>query len=381
MRKRLNDTVVARIPLPTTGRVDVWDTLLPAFGCRVSSTGSRTWVVALRRGGTSSRKTVGKFPAMSTADAREQARLELAGDDGVATPRFKDLADRFLSHGYTSHGRPMRPGTLRVYKFVLEQVAEQLHDLPVADIGRGAIAALVHEAAKTRGAATAALTRSTLSRFCAWLIEVGEIEISPATRSPKYSAERGRRVLTNGEIRAIWHGGTGRFGAILRLLLLLGARRTEIGDMRWSEIDGDVWTVPEDRTKSHRELVLPLPAAALAEINAQPRILGQDHVFGRNGARGFTGWGDHKARLDRRLGLPKKWRIHDLRRTVRTRLHSLGVPYEVVSHVFNHDLGAIASTYDHHHYLPEMRAALDKWAVQLEQIVLEPAAGVVTLGQ
>jgi integrase len=380
MREKLTDRRVGQLK-PADRRIDIWDLNLPSFGVRINTNGSKVWIVALRRGGSSSRITLGRFPAMGIAEARAEARALMTGAAAAPTPRsatFADFVERFLAHGRDRRGRPVRPATMRMYRLALEQIAAPLHQRPITKIRRGDIAALLHEAATERGPASAALARNVLGRFFGWLIEIDVLETSPVQRSPIYAATRGKRVLSDGEIRAIWHGARGRFGSILRLCLLLGARRNEVGGMRWSELEGDLWTVPSERVKTHRELRLPLPALAIVEIERQPRILGQDCVFGR---KGFTDWSGSKARLDHHLGLAQSWRVHDLRRSTRTRMHALGVPHEIVVRILNHDLSEVSVTYDHYSYEAEMRTALEKWAAELMRIVAEPTTGPVALGR
>lgn len=383
MREKLTDRRVEQLK-PTDRRVDIWDANLPAFGIRINSNGSKVWVVALRRGGSSSRITLGRFPTMRITEARAKARMLMTGETAAPTPRstvFADFVTRFLAHGRDRRGRPVRPATMRMYRLTLERIAAPLHRMPITTIRRGDIALLLHEVATERGPASAALTRNILGRFFGWLIEIDVLEASPVQRAPIYAATRGKRVLSDGEIRAIWHGAEGSFGSILHLCLLLGARRGEVGGMRWSEIEDGTWVIPEERVKTHRELKLPLPLLAVAEIGHQPRIVGRDCVFGRGNAGGFSDWSGSKLRLDRHLGLTKSWDIHDLRRTVRTRLHALRVPHEIVVRILNHDLSEVSTTYDHYGYEAEMRTALEQWATELERIVAQPAAEIATIGR
>ena len=239
MREKLTDRRVEQLK-PADRRIDIWDANLPAFGIRINSNGSKTWIAALRRGGSSSRITLGRFPTMRIAEARARARALMTGETAAPTPRSMVLADfvaRFLAHGRDRRGRPVRPATMRMYRLMLEQIAAPLHRMPIAKIRRGDIASLLHEVATMRGPASAALTRNILGRFFGWLIEIDVLEASPVQRAPIYAATRGKRVLSDGEIRAIWHGSEGPFGSILRLCLLLGARRGEVGGMRWSELE------------------------------------------------------------------------------------------------------------------------------------------------
>src|SRR5262249_887187 len=66
---------------------------------------------------------------------------------------------------------------------------------------------------------------------------------------------------------------------------------------------------------------------------------------------------------------------HDLRRTAASLMTRLKVPRLHVEKVLNHSTGDIAEVYDRHDYLPEKRAALDKWAVHLQKILVDAEAG------
>ncbi len=73
------------------------------------------------------------------------------------------------------------------------------------------------------------------------------------------------------------------------------------------------------------------------------------------------------------------WRLHDIRRTVRTRLASLRVADEVAEMVIGHGRKGIQRVYDQHSYLPEMREALELWSNRLRSIVEPPPDNIVKL--
>ncbi len=65
------------------------------------------------------------------------------------------------------------------------------------------------------------------------------------------------------------------------------------------------------------------------------------------------------------------WTLHDLRRTVATHMASLGVAPHVIERVLNHRKGVVsgvAATYNRFTYLPEMREALEMWALRVEEL-------------
>ena len=288
MKRKLTDLAVARIKAPASGRLEVWDTVLPAFGFRISATGARTWIVAARRPGAKHpvRLKVGtpdEPDRMSLADARSKARQLMESGAPELPVTFKDLTGQFLEHGRTKRGRPLRPATKKEYKRSLLTYAVPLHAKPVRDIRCGEIAGLIREVASARGSTSAMRTRAALSRFWSWLIATRRAEVNPVTGTEGYSTAKRQRALSDRELRQLWAATEERsdFNMIVRLCLWLGTRRSEPGGMRWSELVDGVWTVPGERTKNHRALILPLPKQARAELERWPRFVGRKLLFGR----------------------------------------------------------------------------------------------------
>ena len=175
-------------------------------------------------------------------------------------------------------------------------------------------------------------------------------------------------MLTREELVKLWHSlGQDRYSDIVRLLLLTGQRRGEIGKLAWSEIDfaRGMIVLPAERVKNSREHELPLSRQGLAILERQPRRNSSDLVFG-----GFNNWDDAKQRLDQRLGIAP-WRLHDLRRSCATHLGELGVLPHVVEQALNHVSGAkggIAGVYNRSKMTDAVREALQRWADHLDHI-------------
>jgi integrase len=171
------------------------------------------------------------------------------------------------------------------------------------------------------------------------------------------------RVLTDKELATVWNGlPENGYGRIVRLLILTGCRRDEIGSLRWPEINEEsrLIALPGERTKNGRPHDVPLSKAALEILNSIPRRVNRDFVFGE-GKGGFSGWSKAKASLDAQLGL-KAWRLHDLRRTASTRMADLGVQPHIIEAVLNHVSGhkaGVAGVYNRSTYANEKRTALD----------------------
>jgi len=195
------------------------------------------------------------------------------------------------------------------------------------------------------------------------------------TNRPKKPPPR-ERVLSDAELAAVWRAvGDDDFGRIVRLLMLLGQRRSEVGSMTWHEVDlgRGTWTIPSSRTKNARPHTLPLPPLAIDIITNTPRIVGRDVLFGERAGRGFTSWARPKKMLDTRLGdKVETWTLHDLRRSFATRLCDLGVAPHVVEQILNHQSGhraGIVGVYNRSAYEREVKAALALWDDHIRSIV------------
>jgi integrase len=179
-------------------------------------------------------------------------------------------------------------------------------------------------------------------------------------------------VLTGDELRELWRGlGDDRFSEIVRLLLLTGQRRNEIGHLQWSEIDfaRKLIVLPPERTKNGRQHEVPLTHQALAVVERQPRRNSPGFLF--SDKQGFNDWDGGKQQLDRRVGIAP-WTLHDLRRTCATQMAELGVQPHIIEAVLNHvsgHKGGVAGIYNRAKYADDMRSALQRWADHLDRIV------------
>lgn len=148
--------------------------------------------------------------------------------------------------------------------------------------------------------------------------------------------------------------------------------------MTWDEVDlaSATWRIGGNRTKNARTHDVPLASQAVGILRTVERRDGRALVFGsRNGP--FSGWSKAKASLDARMSAalghaPPPWRLHDIRRTVATRLADLGVLPHVIEAVLNHVSGhkaGVAGVYNRSTYAGEKRAALDLWASHVTGLV------------
>ncbi len=381
---------IAALSLPD-GRGDIihFDDDLPGFGFRLRRSPSgkvnTTWVAQYRRAGGTRRVLLGGGGVLGAEQARAAAKKVLAavalGGDPQADKserRGRDrLSLRSVVDEYLALKRAeVRPGTLReITRYLIGPYFKPLHSLPLDTITRKDVASCVVAAQRKHGANVAALARSTLGSFFAWAMTMGLIESNPVigTHQPKGGKPRSR-VRDDQELAAIWRAcGDDDYGKIIRLLIFLPCRRQEVGGISFSEIDFErgEWTIPATRSKNGRAHTLPLMRAAIDILATVPRVASRDHLFGARSERGFCTWAEGKRLLDARSGVTG-WVVHDIRRSVATKLADIGVMPHVVEQILNHQSGhkrGHAGTYNRSIYEREVRNALALWADHVRSLI------------
>ena len=390
---KLDSKTVARLVLPA-GKTDVieFDSTLPGFGLRLRSGGDqvrKSWVVQYRRAARTRRLLLGSAEVLSAEQARTAAKKALGavatGSDPQADRTARRDRDQFtfraVADDYLGAKQPtVRPRTfVEMQRYLCGPYFKALHSVPVDQITRRDIAARLLVIGRECGVVTALRARSHISSFFAWGIAQGLMDSNPVVGAAQLKPPPARdRVLDNAELSAIWRACEDNdFGKIVRLLIILGARRTEVGGLRWGELDLNhgVWVLPKERAKNAREHQLPLPALALSILETVPRVMNRDCLFGERSGGGFTLWAHAKAALDARLGdQVRKWTLHDIRRSFATRLCDLGTPPHVVEQILNHQSGhraGIVGVYNRSSYEREVKAALALWDDHIRSITTE----------
>jgi integrase len=358
----------------------LWDTFVTGFGARKQTNGT-FYYVRYRHNGTQTVKSIGRHGPLTPDTARAKAKQILGVVAGGIDPfaqalsgeGFPAAVERYLERKKAS----LKPNSLAEAGRYLRGHAAPLRSLRLSQIDRRKVAALLGEIETSCGPVSRNRLRSALSGFFSWCIQEGLIDVNPVAGTGKADEGGSReRVLTQDELRKLWRGlGDGEFSNVLRLLLLTGQRRNEIGKLRWSEIDlvRKIIVLPAERAKNGRQHELPLSTQALAIIERLPRRNTTHFLFAN---RGFTNWDGAKQELDRRIGIAP-WRLHDLRRTCSTMLGELGVLPHVIEQALNHVSGhkaGVAGVYNKSKMSDAVREGLQRWADWLERIAAEPSA-------
>jgi integrase len=393
---KLTRDVVAAL---TPGAKDVlfWDDELAGFGVRVATSGRKTWLCQYRVGGRAGqqrRVSLGLTSVVSADAARRKAKELLAqarlGVDTVGNRRAEQervrhtlgtVVDAYLAHAETR----LRPRTLTETKRHLKTHWKPLLKLPIDDLHRRDVAQRLSVLVKQSGPVASNRARSALSACLSWAMREGQCESNPTSHTHKQDEKARSRVLGITELVSIWRAcGDDDYGAIVKLLILTGARRNEIGGMRWFDLAGSEWTISGSRTKPGRTLWLPQLAIELLPTRHDDR----DAVFGRLGT-GFSGWSRCKRRLDAKLpdDMPA-WALHDLRRSFSTHTNEAGEDPDVVEEVLGHQqrrqrrvvaaiVGSggprdVEAVYNRAKHATAAKAVLERWAASISTALVVP---------
>ena len=389
-RRALTAPSVNRIKPPAKGQVEHFDKGFPGLALRVSYGGGKSWVFFYRHGSRLRRMTLGTYPALSLAEARDAwraARTEVQrGRDPSIAKKHERPSTSFaaVAEDWLKRDQAKNRTFAQVRRMMDNEVLPVLGHLAINEIGRRDILDLIDGIADRGAVVMARRIHARLHRLFRWAIGRGVIEIDPMANLPKPGSETTRdRVLIKSsekapnpyeELIAVWGGAEELgypYGSAVQLLILTGARREEIGKLRWSEIDGDTIELRGERTKNGEPHSIPLSTPAKTLIAELPRFAECPFLFTPNGRSPLTGWSSAKARLDEIVSIAP-WRTHDLRRTVATGLQKLGTQLTVTEAVLGHTAGSrggIVKVYQTHSYANEKRAALEAWGAYVMALV------------
>jgi integrase len=366
---------------PGRQRREIPDRRMPGLYLVLQPSGAKSWAVRYRHAGTPRKHTLGSYPAIDLKSARALASKALRAvaegrDPGRekaqergAPDTVEAVAAQFLDRHCKRSNRPSTAEAterqLRLY--VLPRWRGRL----ARDITRRDVLDVLDRVVDAGKPIAANRVLAAVRKMFAWAVSRDIIAASPCAGVKPPAAERSRdRILTDHELRNVWQAADkplgGPFGALVKLLILTGQRRDEVAGMKWSEIDLEarLWTLPPERVKNDEKHEVPLSAAAVAVLQALPRI-GERFLLTSNGTSPSSGYSKGKRRLDALLppDMPG-WRLHDLRRTTASGMGRLGINLPVIEKVLNHSSGSfagIAGIYQKHTFAEEKRRALDAW--------------------
>lgn len=379
--KRLVDAT-----LPGRDEVRVWDTDVKGFVLRVFPNGRKSYGVKYRIGSRQRWLTIGDHGSPWTAeDARDRAKAVIRkAEDGVDPQGIKEKRRNAITVDdlialYLVEGRAAKP-TKKDSSWGFDESCLKRHVSPL--IGRQPAAELVrsdierlqadiragktakHIKTKKRGVARVAggsviaggVVRS-FSAMLSWAEREEIIKANPCKGVKTVRPPKRERYLNGEEMRRLFQAAdelvvekeiVPEFAAAIRLLALTGARRSEILELRWSEVDFDRARIvlPRERSKTG-EKAIPLNSAACEILVEWKKKKVSDFVFPGRGAKGpLIGMSHRWETVRKRANLPDV-RIHDLRHSFASFAVANGASLFLVGKALGHTQATTTERYAH----------------------------------
>jgi len=374
MKTRLNEAKAASYK-PKNAGYEVRDEVVRGLVLRVGKKGLKVWEIIIPQGNKRRRHRLGMFPALSVKEARLAAEAAKQSSRTFSSgSAIKTVADIFEAY------KELRSPTMRSWADI-----QSVWDVWAADqIGRIRASDLnIHHGLDLRrhvAAGSSAIRAGAVIRYLrpmfAWAADEQMIEANPwLTLKVGEKAQSRDYVLPDQDWQAIWAGANELpypFGPFVQALMLSAQRLSNVAEMRWDEIQGDVWLIPREKVKATRKESavaheVPLSKALADLIARQPRR--GPYVFTTSGDKPIVPGSKIKKKLDK-MAQVNGWRFHDIRRsgtTIMTTGNEVGKASRfIVERVLGHSDRAVTAIYDRNAYRDEKRAALEVLAASLD---------------
>ena len=365
----LTDMTIQKLSAPDRGQKLYTDDILRGFGVRVSQGGSKTFVVVV--GAERQRITIGRYPIVSLAQARDKARTILAerqlGIVHKPSPDFASACREYLAQ----RDDRVRAATRQADDYLFKRFVA-LAQKKMDDIEPQAIERIINALPAPSTRRHAFIRVQGLFKFA---VKRGYLERSPMERLDcPPDMEPRERVLTDDELRNVIETARAYgypFGTIIELCAVLGQRRQQIGALRAEYVDADncLITWPAELMKTGRRHTIPfgpMAAAILARVTPNEEGL----YFPSRVNSPFVGWSYHKAKFDAECKVPN-FRLHDLRRTMATRWQEMGIEIATTEKYLSHSAitGGLVGIYQRSAYIEQMRSAVLQWEAKLQTLM------------
>jgi integrase len=363
---RLTDAIIRRLEPPATGNRITYDNAVKGFGARVTANGVKSFVLTyvVRGSGRQRRYTIGGCDRWTATDARDEAkrlkaRVDIGADpladleDARTAPTMADLVERFRAEHYPR----LRASSAGDYERMIRS-----HVLPhfgerkkVADVAFADVDALHRKITRLGYAHRANRTLAVLSKAFTLAIKWGWRTDNPCRGIERNREHARRRYLSGDElvrlIEALARFPDKDIADVVKMLLLTGARRSEVFTARWADIDvtAGTWSKPPASTKQNEPHTVPLsaPARTLLAERLSKRADGEVFVFPSNRSGKpyidlWHAWG----RLCKTAGI-EGMRLHDLRHSYASQLASAGHSLPLIGALLGHTQPATTARYAH----------------------------------
>lgn len=375
---KLTNTKVKSLPIPTDkGQVFHWDSETRGFGLRITSAGSKSWIVQGRVHGKTRRFTLGPFELLAADEARKRAQAKLLemydGKDPQVEKRkhkaqsetLREVMEDYIDHKRTKHG-PLRPSSKDDIRRCVEGTFSDWADKPVATISRDACIKKFRELSRTAPVQTNQSFRN-LRALLNWAREKNAtadgtysiLPVNPVSQMfrkgglVQWNPERARATrIPKDKIGAVWlmledHANPGQnitttciSADLVAFMLLTGTRVGEASKLTWDHVklDGKLPAFHLVETKNHNPVTLPI-GSALHEVLSRrhaERFKGNKYVF--PALRGKKGYLSDPRALFKKVSEVAGIHLHPhaLRRTFEDVAQLVGVDSDKRRQLLNH---------------------------------------------
>ena len=343
----------------------LWDTVVRGFGVRCREGGTRTYIVQYRAGsgrGAPLRKyTIGKHGSPWTPDtARKEARRVLGLVASGADPAAERMCDkkagtvaRLCETFLTEHVEAKRKErTATEYRRLIDLVIRPaLGNLKVADVTRAHVNRLHHSLRATPYQANRVLAvcSAMFTKAEAWGFRPDGS--NPCQHIEKFKEVARERMLSTDELARLGDALAGHRGspyviAAVKLLVLTGARLSEVLALRWECVDfqrGEA-RLPDSKTGVK---TIHLPPPALAVLADLPRVERNPHVIvGEVSGAALVNLGKPWRVIRKQAGLDNV-RLHDLRHAFASVAAGSGMGLPIIGKMLGHTQAQTTQRYAH----------------------------------
>ncbi len=327
-------------------------------------------------------------PAKPVCAADKKALDKIKEED---YPLFKDFAERFIKNHVK---KKLAPATAKEYERQIRK-----HFIPawgkrkVIDIQRKHIVKLVEKISDT-APIQANRTLATIKKMFSYALDVGYIEVNPATRIKPPGKEKPRtRVLDLQEITTLFKTlktlPDRETRDILQLITLTAQRPGEVAEMRISQLkedaDGLWFELSSDDVKNSEPTRIYVNGLAAHIIKARIDDMSlTNYIFPADSKSGFIRKDVLVSKVRRLQEITKEQGIdyftaHDLRRSAATGLARLGYG-STVDDILNHkQRGITRRVYDLYSRAPEIKRALTAWGEAVQRAIDGTQAEVIPI--
>ena len=356
----------------------------------LSKNGTSAWILRYRHGGRQKELTIGRYPDITLAKARElaaEARANIQQGEDVARTKKLEASElaaaktfRELANDYLAKAQPvLAASTFKQRKHhVNDVILPKLGSLLVREVTTTDIVYLLESVGKVHVAslvliAISRIFKHGIAKHVALTNPSLGITATAICDAPKPT--RLRLKLTQDELRIILPAlpTIGIENAIaIKILLTTCVRVNELVKSKWTDIDFTMaeWTIPDANSKTRKGFTIPLPPTVVSWFKELKECAcGSEYVLPTR--RSGESKHSHILTLTINVALNKlcnklegvrRFTPHDLRSTARSHLTELGVNLIVAERCLNHSLGGLVGIYDQHDYMTERRTALDLWS-------------------